>query len=76
LALQVAMGVPAVSADAQGAVGTLAGTRFGLIGLGVGAAGLLAFALWQLTAAAVGFHWVYRGERRRKRVGAARRRSR
>ena len=68
LALQVAIGVPGVSADAQGAVGTLARTRFG--GLARGAAGLAAFALWQLTAAAVGFRWVSGGERARKRAGA------
>jgi hypothetical protein len=53
LALQVAIGVPRVSADAQGAVGTLARTRFGGLALGIGAAGLIAFALWQLTAAAI-----------------------
>ena len=38
--------------------------------MGVGAAGLLAFALWQVCAAAIGFHWVSGGERLRKRVGA------
>jgi len=70
LALQVAIGVPGVSADAQGAVGTLARTRFGGFALGIGAAGLVAFALWQLTAAAVGFSWVGGGERTRKRAGA------
>ena len=70
LALQVAIGVPGVSADAQGAVGTLARTRFGGLALGIGAAGLAAFALWQLTAAAVGFRWVSGGERARKRAGA------
>jgi hypothetical protein len=31
--------VPGVSADAQGAVGTLARTRFGGLALGIGAAG-------------------------------------
>ena len=70
LAFQVVMGVPGVSADAQGAVGTLAQTPFGGVALGVGAAGLLAFALWQVCAAAIGFHWVSGGERLRKRVGA------
>jgi hypothetical protein len=34
------------------------------------AVGLLAFALWQLTAAAIGFRWVSGGERFRKRFGA------
>jgi hypothetical protein len=70
LALQVAIGVPGVSANAQGAVGTLARTRFGGLALGVGVAGLLAFAVWQLSAAAVGFRWVRGGERSRKRAGA------
>jgi hypothetical protein len=69
-ALQVAMGEKRVSADAQGAVGTIARTQFGVLALAAGAAGLLAFALWQLCAAAVGFHWVHGGERKRKRAGA------
>ena len=70
LALQVAIGVPGVSANAQGAVGTLARTRFGGLALGIGAAGLVGFAVWQLSAAAVGFGWVRGGERSRKRAGA------
>jgi hypothetical protein len=70
LALQVAIGVPGVSANAQGAVGTLARTRFGGLALGIGAAGLVAFAVWQLSAAAVGFGWVRGSERSRKRAGA------
>src|SRR3954454_24158030 len=55
LALRVALGVPGLSADAQGAVGTLARTPFSGLALAVSAAGLVAFALWQLSAAAVGF---------------------
>lgn len=70
LALQVAFGVPDAPPDAQGAVGTIARTPGGLFALGVAAIGLLAFALWQVTAAAVGFRWVSGGERMRKRVGA------
>lgn len=70
LALQVAFGVPDAPPDAQGAVGTIARTPGGLIALGVAAIGLLAFALWQVTAAAVGFRWVSGSERFRKRVGA------
>lgn len=70
LALQVAFGVPDVPADADGAVGTIARTAGGRAALGVGAVGLVAFALWQLTAAALGFRWVAGGERFRKRVGA------
>jgi hypothetical protein len=70
LALQVAIGVPGVSADAQGAVGTLARTRFGGLALAISAVGLVAFAVWQLSAAAVGFRWVCGRERARKRAGA------
>ncbi len=70
LALAIVLGVPGVSADAQGAVGTLARTRFGGVALAVGVAGLLAFAVWQLAAAAVGFRWAKGNERVRKRAGA------
>jgi hypothetical protein len=70
LALQVAFGIPNVVADAQGAVGTLARTRFGTFALVLGVVGLVAFALWQLVAAAIGFRWVSGGERLRKRSGA------
>jgi hypothetical protein len=70
LALQVAFGVPDAPPDAQGAVGTIARTPGGLFALAVAAIGLLAFALWQVTAAAIGFRWVSGGERMRKRVGA------
>ncbi len=70
LALQVAFGVPDAPPDADGAVGTVARTPGGVFALGVAAIGLIAFALWQLTAAAVGFRWVSGGERVRKRVGA------
>jgi Domain of Unknown Function (DUF1206) len=70
LALQVAIGVPGARADAQGAVGTLARTRFGGLALVVSAAGLVAFAVWQLAAAAVGFRWARGRERFRKRAGA------
>jgi hypothetical protein len=70
LALQVAFGVPDAPPDAGGAVGTLAATPGGVFALGIAALGLLAFALWQVVAAAVGFRWVSGGERMRKRVGA------
>ena len=56
--------------DARGAVGTIADRPGGVQVLGLLVVGLLAFALWQLVAAAVGFHWVRGGERVRKRVGA------
>lgn len=70
LALRVAFGVTAAQADADGAVGAVASAPGGLVTLGVGAVGLLAFTVWQLTAAAVGFRWVTGFERTRKRVGA------
>lgn len=70
LALEVAFGVPDAPPDAAGAVGTIARTPGGLLALAVAVVGLLAFALWQLIAAAVGFRWVHGNERMRKRVGA------
>jgi hypothetical protein len=70
LALEVAHGVPNASPDARGAIGTIAATPGGLIALILGAIGLVAFAVWQISAAAVGFRWVHGGERFRKRVGA------
>lgn len=70
LALQVAFGVPDVAADAQGAIGTIARTEYGTAALLLAVVCLLAFALWQLTAAAIGFRWVRGGERIRKRWGA------
>jgi hypothetical protein len=70
LALQIAFGVPDVPADAGGAVGTIARTPVGVLALVLAAVGLVAFALWQVTAAAIGFRWVKGGERVRKRAGA------
>ncbi len=70
LALQIAFGVRDASADADGAVGTIGRTTGGALALGLVAIGLLAFTLWQLTAAAIGFRWVSGGERVRKRIGA------
>jgi hypothetical protein len=70
LSLQVAFGVPDAPPDAVGAVGTIARTPGGASALAVAVVGLLAFALWQVTAAAIGFRWVHGGERMRKRVGA------
>jgi hypothetical protein len=70
LALHVAFGVPDAPPDAVGAVGTIARTPGGVFALLVAVIGLLAFALWQLTAAAIGFRWVHGNERMRKRVGA------
>jgi hypothetical protein len=70
LALQVAFGVPDAPPDAAGAVGTIARTPGGVFALAVAVVGLLAFAVWQVTAAAIGFRWVHGNERMRKRVGA------
>jgi uncharacterized protein DUF1206 len=70
LALQVAFGVPDAPPDAVGAVGTIARTPGGVFALLMAALGLFAFALWQVTAAAIGFRWVDGAERMRKRVGA------
>jgi hypothetical protein len=69
LAVRIAFGLPEGSADAQGAVAEIA-TGAGAVGLVVEVVGLVAFAVWQLTAAALGFRWVSGGERVRKRVGA------
>jgi hypothetical protein len=70
LALQVAFGVPDAPPDAAGAVGTIARTPGGVFALAVAVVGLVAFAVWQVTAAAIGFRWVHGNERMRKRVGA------
>ncbi len=70
LGLLLAFGVPEAPADAGGAVATVARTTGGLLVLALTAVGLVAFALWQVTAAILGFRWVQGGERVRKRVGA------
>lgn len=70
LALEAAFGIRGASADAQGAVATIAATGFGTAALVLVTIGLVAFAVWQLAAAALGFRWVSGGERFRKRVGA------
>lgn len=70
LGLQIAVGEPNAPADATGAVGVLARTPGGVTALIAAALGLGAFAVWQLTAAAIGFRWVSGGERVRKRIGA------
>jgi uncharacterized protein DUF1206 len=70
LALAVAYGVPDDPPDPQGAIAIIAGTPGGTLALGLLAVGLTAFALWQVTAAVIGFRWVSGGERFRKRSGA------
>lgn len=61
-----------IAIDQDGAVALVAGLgRSGLLLLGVSVAGLVSFGVWQVCAAATGFHWVAGGERTRKRLGAA-----
>lgn len=70
LSIEVALGVPDLAPDADGAVGAVHRTPGGVFALALAVSGLLAFALWQVVAAAIGFRWVSGGERVRKRVGA------
>lgn len=71
LGLQLAAGAEEIEVDQYGAVAALASVGFaGVLVLVVCVAGLVAFAAWQVCAAAVGFRWVSGGERFRKRVGA------
>jgi hypothetical protein len=72
LGLRVAFGAGPSEVDQQGAVSAVAAVGVaGVVLLLAFVAGLVAFAVWQLTAVAVGFRWVSGGERFRKRVGAA-----
>jgi hypothetical protein len=72
LGLMLAFGGSPVEVDQQGAASVLASAgAVGVLLLVVFVAGLVAFAAWQVTAAATGFRWVSGGERFRKRVGAA-----
>lgn len=64
LALQIAWGAAGRSADSSGALGTLADQPFGKILLGLVAAGLVALALWQASAAL----WGYRNHQGATRV--------
>lgn len=70
LALQMALDVRAAPVDTDRAVSAIGRSPGGVLVLVVVAVGLVAFALWQVTAAAVGFRWVSGGERFRKRFGA------
>lgn len=71
LGLQLAAGAEPIEVDQYGAVAAVASIGpLGLLLLVVFVAGLLAFAAWQVCAAAIGFRWVSGGERFRKRVGA------
>lgn len=71
LGIQLAAGAEPIEVDQYGAVAVVASVGpVGTVLLVVFVAGLLAFAAWQVCAAAVGFRWVSGGERFRKRVGA------
>ena len=64
LALQIAWGASAKSADTSGALKTLADQPFGKILLWLVALGLVALALWQASEAI----WGYRNQEDAKRV--------
>ena len=70
LALQVAFGVPDAPPTPAGRSARSRAPLVGVLALVLAAIGLVAFALWQVTAAAIGFRWVRGSERVRKRVGA------
>lgn len=71
LALRVAFGDSGQQADQKGALQEVGATTFGTFVLWVLAIGLVAFGLWQLMQAAIGFQWVGKeGKRTRKRIAA------
>jgi hypothetical protein len=70
LAIRVATGDRAGSADQTGAIKEIASTTFGGAVLWVLGIGLFAFALWQLREAATGYEWRKKRTRVFKRIGA------
>jgi len=71
LALRVAFGDSGQQADQKGAVQEVGSSSFGAVMLWVLTIGLVAYGLWQLMMAAVGFQWVHKqGKRTRRRIGA------
>lgn len=71
LAIQVALGDSGQQADQSGAIQEVGATSFGAVVLWVLAIGLVAYGLWQLSMAALGYGWVpKKGKRARKRVAA------
>lgn len=71
LALRVAFGDSGQQADQKGAVQEVGATSFGAVMLWVLTIGLVAYGLWQLMMAAVGFRWVHKSAKRtRRRIGA------
>jgi hypothetical protein len=71
LALQVAFGDSSQQADQKGAIAEIGSTPFGRTTLLVLAVGLIAYGLWQLMEAAVGFRWVQKKATRTRRRGGA-----
>jgi hypothetical protein len=71
LALRVAFGDSGEQADQKGAIQEVGSTPFGAVMLWVLAVGLIAYGLWQIMMAAVGFRWVQKTSKRtRRRIGA------
>jgi hypothetical protein len=70
LAVLVAFGLPNSGADSQGALHTVARQRFGHVLLAGLAAGFGAYALWQLTVAALGASARAGSDKKAKRVTA------
>lgn len=67
LALRVAFGESGQQADQKGAVQEVGSTTFGTAVLWVLAIGLIAYGVWQLMQAAVGFQWVDKKNKRTRR---------
>jgi hypothetical protein len=67
LALRVAFGGSGEQADQKGAIQEVGSTPFGAVTLWVLTIGLVAYGLWQLMMAAVGFHWVQKKSKRTRR---------
>ena len=71
LAVRIVTLDPRTHADPRGAIAVIArGGAAGRLLLALGVVALVAFACWQIRAAAVGFRWAAPEERWRKRVGA------
>jgi hypothetical protein len=71
LALRVAFGDSGEQADQKGAVQEVGSTPFGAVMLWVLTVGLVAYGLWQLMMAAVGYRWVQKKSKRTRRRIAA-----
>lgn len=70
LAIRLVFGRPRHAVDQKGAIAAIATEPLGVVVLWLLAIGLVAFGLWQLLCAAIGFTWVKRkGARTGKRIG-------